>query len=211
MSLTAPTPSTHDSIVSQKPINFARAALQITRFQPETHLQGAVEALLRLRRSEGLYPPQQDVNATPGDFAFWLLSEDVLGRWVALVDGQVAGHISLTAPHQHLTEALETMDQESPAPSGFCEVSKFFVDPDVQGRGTGAALFAAAFSFARREGLQPALAVVDTSLAARRFYGHHGMVEAGSFHGIHGENFVFVDSVAQATWQQEPAVTGLAA
>jgi L-amino acid N-acyltransferase YncA len=81
----------------------------------------------------------------------------------------------------------------------------------VQGRGTGTALFETAFRFARNEGLQPALAVVDTSLAARRFYAHHGMTEAGSFQGVHGKNFVFVDSGAQTVRQQEPAVASLAA
>jgi GNAT superfamily N-acetyltransferase len=188
-----------------------RPAVEIVPFRPETHLQGAVEALLRLRRVEGLYPPRADVDANPGDFAYWLLSEDVLGRWVALDDDRVAGHISITAPHPYLTDALGNLDQECSSAGGFCEVSKFFVDPAVQGKGTGTALFEAAFRFARGEGLQPALAVVDTSLAARRFYASHGMTEAGSFQGIHGENFVFVDAAAQAAWQQDPAVAALAA
>jgi GNAT superfamily N-acetyltransferase len=187
-----------------------RPAVEIVPFRPETHLQGAVEALLRLRRVEGLYPPRADVDATPGDFAYWLLSEDVLGRWVALDDDRVAGHISIAAPHPYLTDALGNLDQECSSAGGFCEVSKFFVDPNVQGKGVGAALFDAAFSFARSQGLQPALAVVDTSLAARRFYARHGMTEAGSFHGIHGENFVFVDA-AQAARLQKPAVAALAA
>lgn len=197
--------------VSSPAISFVRPAIEVVPFRPGVHLQGAVEALLRLRRTEGLYPPRRDVNATPGDFAFWLLSEDVLRRWVALVEGQVAGHISITAPHPYLTGALEGMGQVPAAPNGVCEVSKFFVDPAVQGRGVGAALFDSALRFARREGLQPALAVVDTSLAARRFYAHHGMTEAGSFQGIHGENFVFVDGMAQAVRQAQPAVAGLAA
>lgn len=187
-----------------------RSAARVVPFRPETHLQGAVEALLRLRRAEGLYPPRSDVNATVSDFAYWLLSEDVLGRWAALVDGQVAGHISVTVPHRYLTDALGHMDQEAQAPAGFCEVSKFFVDPDAQGSGVGAALFDAALGFARGRGLQPALAVVDTSLAARRFYARHGMTEAGSFRGIHGENFVFVDA-ARTARRWEPAVTALAA
>jgi GNAT superfamily N-acetyltransferase len=178
--------------VSQIPTSLVRPALKVVPFLPEAHLQGAVEALLRLCRSEGLYPHP-------------------LGRWVALIDGQVAGHISITAPHPYLIGALDSMDQESAAPDGFCEVSKFFVDPSVQGRGTGTALFETAFRFARNEGLQPALAVVDTSLAARRFYAHHGMTEAGSFQGVHGKNFVFVDSGAQTVRQQEPAVASLAA
>ncbi|WP_354214861.1 GNAT family N-acetyltransferase [Arthrobacter sp. UYCo732] len=188
-----------------------RPAVEIAPFQDGQHLHGAVEALLKLRRAEGLYPPQRDVEATPTAFTGWLLSEDALGRWVAIVDGQVAGHISITAPHPYLTEALAGMGQVSPAPHGICEVSKFFVDPTVQGKGTGAQLFEAAFRFARREGMQPALAVVSTSLAARRFYDRHGMIETGSFQGIHGENFVFVDGVSDPSWGLEPAVGVLTA
>ena len=211
LSLAAAPPSTHVSFVSQTPATFVRPALHVTRFRPETHLQGAVEALLRLRRAEDLYPPRAEVKATPRDFAYWLLAEGVLGRWVALVDGQVAGHISLTAPHPDLADTLADLEQASPAPSGICEVSKFFVNPAVQRKGAGTALFNAALRFARSQDLQPALAVMDTSLAARRFFAHHGMTEAGSFRGIHGKSFVFVDGAAQPVWQQEPAVTGLAA
>lgn len=202
--------STHVPFVSTPAFSLVRPAVEIVPFRPENHLQGAVEGLLRLRRSEGLYPPRRDVEATPASFAYWLLSEDVLGRWVALVDGRVAGHISMTGPHPYLLDALVSMEQEPRAPGGFCEVSKFFVDPVAQGRGAGAALFDAAFDFANSRGLQPALAVVDTSLAARRFYDRHGMTEAGSFRGIHGENFVFVDAT-QALRRQEPAVAALAA
>ncbi|GAA4034487.1 hypothetical protein GCM10023063_18180 [Arthrobacter methylotrophus] len=150
------------------------------------------------------------MKAAISDFAYWLLSEEVLGRWVALIDGQVAGHIALTAPHPYLTDALASMDQVPVEPDGFCEVSKFFVDPDAQDRGVGAALFDAAIGFARSQGLQPALAVVDTSLAARRFFGRHGMTEAGSLRGIHGEKFVFVGA-AKTVWRREPAVTARAA
>lgn len=120
------------------------------------------------------------------------MGEDVIGRWVAVIDGQVAGHISITDPHPYLTDALASMNQAPAAGHSFCEISKFFVDPSIQGKGTGALLFEAAFSFAWQERLQPALAVVSTSLAARRFYSRHGMIEAGSFRGFHGENFVFV-------------------
>lgn len=196
--------------MSPSTLSSVRPAAEVVPFRAEAHLQGAVEALLRLRRAEGLYPPRNDVNATISDFAYWLLAEDVLGRWAALVDGRFAGHIAITAPHRYLTDALGHMDQEAQAPAGFCEVSKFFVDPDAQGAGVGAALFDAAFGFARGRGLQPALAVVDTSLAARRFYARHGMTEAGSFRGIHGENFVFVD-LAPAACGQETAVTAWAA
>jgi GNAT superfamily N-acetyltransferase len=199
------------SFVSQTTMGVVRPALEIVPFDAESHLQGAVEALLRLRRTEGLYPPRGDVKATPGDFAFWLLSEDVLGRWTALVGGRVAGHVSVTAPHPPLSDVLGEMHQTSRTMAGFCEVSKLFVDPSLQGRGAGTALFEAATRFARSEGLQPALKVLDTSLAARRLYARHGMTEAGSFRGLHGKSLVFVNCGAETFRQQEPAVTGLAA
>lgn len=198
------------SCVSTAALSPVRPAAEIVPFRPETHLQGAVEALLRLRRAEGLYPPRRDVNATISDFAYWLLSEDVLGRWAALVDGRVAGHIAITAPHPYLTEALGTMGQEAQAPGGFCEVSKFFLDPDAQGCGFGTALFDTALGFARGRGLQPALAVPDTSLAARRLFVRHGMTETGRFRRIHGESLVLVD-LGPAIRRREPAVTVLAA
>jgi hypothetical protein len=57
----------------------ARPAVETAPFGVGEHLHGAVEALLRLCRAEGLYPPQRDVEADPEAFAGWLMSEEVLG------------------------------------------------------------------------------------------------------------------------------------
>lgn len=188
----------------------APPAAEIVLFRPEEHLQGAVEALLQLRRAEGTYPPRNEVKASISDVAYWLLSEDVLARWTALVDGRVVGHIAVAAPRPFLRDALADLNAEPRVPRGFCEVTRFFVGLNTQGRGAGAALLAAARNFACDLGLQPALAVAGTSFAARRFCARHGMTEAGSFRGVHGRNFVFVD-MARTALRREPAVTVLAA
>jgi hypothetical protein len=53
-------------------------------------------------------------------------------------------------------------------------------------------LFDSACDAATAAGTRPALAVLEGSAEARRFYASHGMTEAGSFTGIHGLNYVFV-------------------
>jgi GNAT superfamily N-acetyltransferase len=164
-----------------------------------SHMYDTVQALLRVRESDATYPPPVDVDYGVGEFIEWLMSEETIGRWVAVIDGEVAGHISLTDPHKYLTGFLDSADYESDSMNGFCEVSKFFVNPKFQSHGVGALLFNHAIEFARSKALQPALAVIDTSSAARRFYAKKGMREVGSFNGVHGENFVFVDELPVPT------------
>lgn len=192
-------------------VSAIRTAVQVQAFDAEAHLRGAVEALLRVRRLEGVYPPRQDAKETVHDFAFWLLNEDALERWVAVIGGEVVGHISLTDPHAYLSNALAGLGFEAQTRDGICEVSKFFVDPLARGAGVGSFLLDAALRSAHSRGLRPALAVVDTSLAARRLYASTGMTEAGSFIGVHGKNFVFIDEQEPAAHSAIPAVAGLAA
>ena len=158
-----------------------------------THLLKTVDLLLEVRNVDGTYPPAVDAENTVSGFSRWLMSEETVGRWVALMDGDVAGHISLTPAHGYLTQSLDDLGYVGIEGRSFCEVSKFFVDPQVQRQGVGAKLFDYAIEQGWALGLQPALAVIDTSYAARRFYARKGMLEVGSFHGVHGENFVFVD------------------
>lgn len=167
--------------------------MTIVPFYGMSHMYETVQSLLKVREHDATYPPPVDADHNAGDFIQWLMNEETLGRWVAILDGDVVGHISLTKAHDYLTGALDSMGYESLSENGFCEISKFFVDPNVQGHGVGAELFAHVLREAWTLGFQPALAVISSSHAARRFYDHKGMLEVGSFHGVHGENFVFVD------------------
>ncbi|MCC3292498.1 GNAT family N-acetyltransferase [Arthrobacter sp. zg-Y1110] len=167
-------------------------SINVAPFRDE-HIRPAAEALLRVRIADPTYPPPRDTPATVPAFEDWLMAEQTLGRWVAEVDGLTAGHISLTRAHRYLTDALAILGFASTSANGYCEISKFFTDPLHQGHGVGAELFEEALAAGRSSGYQPALAVIDTSYAARRFYAARGMREAGSFSGVHGINHVFVD------------------
>lgn len=162
------------------------------------HMYDTVQALMRVRAADASYPPPLDVDE--GDlrgFIEWLMKEETLGRWVAVVSGEVVGHISLTAPQSYLTGYLESVGHQTDAGKGYCEVSKFFVAPEYQSYGIGSILFEHALAFARSNAMQPALAVIDDSFAARKFYAKKGMREVGSFTGIHGENFVFTEEMRE--------------
>lgn len=169
--------------------------LEVVPFTPD-HLEPLAEALLRVRVSDPTYPPQHDATPTVESFADWLMSEQVLGRWVAVADGMPVGHISITAAHPYLRNAFAVLDYPAAAVNGFCEVSKFFTDPVYQGLGVGSALFCPALAAGRAAGFHPALAVIDTSYAARTFYAAKGLREVGSFTGIHGLNYVFAEDIA---------------
>lgn len=195
-------------VVTGTTLALVRPAVDVRPFRVEIHLQSAVEALLNLRRNEGLYPPKDEVKASANatDLAYWLLNEDVLGRWVAVAHGRVVGHISVTAP-PHLADAFTGTGQEFPATS--VRVSKFFVEPRTRGQGAGALLFDQALRFSRQQGLQLGASVDATSLAARRFFVQNGMTEAADIRGTRGRTFVFVDNPGRFGW--EPAVADLAA
>lgn len=166
----------------------------IVPFNPAFHLDGAVQSLLNVRDATGTYPPVRDAPRDAAAFSSWLTGDPVLKRWVALTaDGTVAGHISISVLHPYLGVHLPAMGCVPVAARGFCEISKFFTDPGFQGRGVGRQLFEAATAYAWEAGYQPSLAVVDTSLDARRFYTARGLREAGTFTGVHGINHVFVD------------------
>lgn len=169
----------------------ATPLLTLSRFEPALHLKSAVDALLSVRDHGGVYPPVKDVARAPDAFAGWFMEGEALERWVVLVDGAVAGHIMLTEAHPYLINALDGAGYPV-APGGMYEIARFFVDPRHQEHGLGKLLFNAAVAAARSAGRQPALAVVDTSTAARRFYARNGMMEVCTFFGFHGVNHVFV-------------------
>jgi GNAT superfamily N-acetyltransferase len=140
------------------------------------------------------YPPPQDVDGSRASLREWLLDNDHPHRWVALVDGVVAGHVQVVPPHAYLTDHLASVGCSPSAPHGFAEVVKLFVDPDHGSRGLGTALLAQACAVAERQGRQAALAVVVTSIDALRLYERSKLRDVGSFDGVHGENRVFVET-----------------
>ena len=165
----------------------------IVPFSADLHLHECVEVLRRVRASDATYPPQRDVGGDPDSFAAWLLDYPALGRWVAVIDGVVTGHVMVSTPHDYLVEHIGDGLTQGPLGGQIAEIAKFFVDPLFQRRGVGEALLSESRAFSWAKGLQPSLAVVATSVSAVRLYERAGLKRRGSFQGVHGENLVFVD------------------
>ncbi len=92
------------------------------------------------------------------------ITEDTLANtqmWVAEDDGVLLGCAAL-----HVQEA------------GTGEVSLFFVDPKVQGRGVGRMLWTTIFRLAHQKGLQTL--VLSSDPKAVGFYAKQGFVEVGT-------------------------------
>lgn len=143
-----------------------------------------------MRQKDVTYPPAENA-PTRESFGAWLLEESTLSRVSAIVDGQFAGHISIVKAHDYLENHLASQEYVAVTENGFAEIGKFFVDPLFRKHGVGHVLFQHIRHEAFALGYQPALAVVDTSADAVRFYRKAGMTELGYFNGFHGKNLIF--------------------
>ncbi|GAA3578749.1 GNAT family N-acetyltransferase [Kribbella ginsengisoli] len=98
----------------------------------------------------------------PADPAGWLSPEEALGCWVLTVEGELAGHLIVTA------EGTDT-----------ALVERLFVDPRRTRAGFGRRLLEFAIDFAAERGLRLVLDVVDKPDGAVDFYRRTGWREAG--------------------------------
>lgn len=98
----------------------------------------------------------------PEDPGHWLTPPDALGCWVVTVDGQVAGHVALTADGP--SDAL---------------VERLYVDPERTGAGLGRRLLGHCVAVARESGRRLGLGVADNCGAAIALYRRAGWREAG--------------------------------
>jgi GNAT superfamily N-acetyltransferase len=164
----------------------------IVPFSEEYRMQ-AVECIMKVRLKDPTYPPQRDVtDIVTGDFNTWLMEEETTHRWVALVDGKVASHISLVEAHPYLTDHLDMHGEKPHGDKGYLEISKFFTNPEFQGKGIGTDLLRHAIHIALEESYTPALAVISTSVKAIEVYKKENMKQIGYFNGVHGKNFIFL-------------------
>lgn len=126
------------------------------RLRTAADLEACVRLLAEVHRSAG-YP----VN-WPADPAGWLSPQEALGCWVLTLDGEVAGHLIVTA---------ESADGAL--------VERLFVDPARTGSGLGRQLLEYAIAFAEEQGRHLTLDVVDSSQGAAGFYRKAGWRETG--------------------------------
>ena len=157
-----------------------------------TYFDGAVTSLLRIRESGGNYPSSLDIVRSRKGAEQWLDSGGSLNRFVALVDGEVVGHIQIIASRPLLTAHLLSQSIDTLGNDGFAEIAKLFVNPDFGRRNIGALLLNKTFEVSRNLGFQAASSVVDTATAALRLYESHA-TNVGTFPTLHGVNVAFID------------------
>jgi GNAT superfamily N-acetyltransferase len=167
----------------------------IVEFSKKHHLEQTVDALLLVRKSDPEYPPPLDTDTQRGSMAKWLLGDEILARWVAVVDERVVGHIQVTKPHSYLQATLRGALPQVIPDSDLVEIGKFFVNPSCQETGIGTLLFKQASSFIRNQRKTAVLAVLPSSIKALEFYVRKGMRRCGSFTGVHGENLVLIGAL----------------
>lgn len=101
-----------------------------------------------------------------------------LAAWVAVLDGEVVGHVSVT----ELTDgrmAADWVEATGLASDGLAEVSVLFVAGDRHGSGIGGLLLDTAMAEIRRRGLTPMLDVVGEDTSAGLFYRRRGWRTVG--------------------------------
>lgn len=168
----------------------------IVEFSEKHHLEQTVDVLLLVRKSDPEYPPPLDTDTQRGSMTKWLLGDEMLARWVAVVNERVVGHIQVTKPHSYLQATLQGALPQVIPDSDLVEIAKFFVNPSCQGTGIGTLLFKQASSFIRNQRKTAVLAVLPSSIKALEFYMRKGMRRCGSFTGVHGENLVLIGARA---------------
>jgi GNAT superfamily N-acetyltransferase len=128
----------------------------LIRTRTAADLDDCVRLLAEVHKTAG-YP----VN-WPADPGGWLSPEEALGCWVLTLDGELAGHLIVTA--EDADTAL---------------VERLFVDPRRTRAGLGRQLLEHAIDFAAEQGRRLTLDVVNSRHGAVEFYRRAGWQETG--------------------------------
>lgn len=138
----------------------------------ETDLPALLEVLSRVQSVRG-YPATM-----PADPAAWLCSERLLESWVALVDGSIAGQVSLASAagdraQSVWSSALVCSEDELGV------IKRLFVDPGQERKGIGRRLLRRAVAEAHAKALWPVLDVVSSSEGPLVLYRGEGFALVG--------------------------------
>ncbi|MFI2295924.1 GNAT family N-acetyltransferase [Isoptericola sp. NPDC019571] len=108
----------------------------------------------------------------------FLVRPDEEAAWVAVHEGRVVGHVSVTSVHDDEHGAIWSAGAGRPVDQLGC-VSVLFVASDVQGMGAGGRLLDAAEQHLRARGRTPVLDVDDRDGVAHAVYVHRGWQVVG--------------------------------
>jgi GNAT superfamily N-acetyltransferase len=134
----------------------------------------AVVAMVERSLERGEYPPYR-----PDDIGAFLDPPDLLGAWVAVVDGVVVAHVA-----NHATSSPEVMAAASEATgrpaSGLAVLARLLVEPEHRGTGLAEALVRRAEQEAHSLGRRPVLDVALHFTRAARTYERLGWTRAAT-------------------------------
>lgn len=170
--------------------------IEINQYEPDAHLGQLASAIRASKNFDETYPPDIDLDGSSQSFENWLVTENELGRFVALCNSVAIAHCGLVGPEQYLRDFLEATNISSVCANGFSEITKLFIHPQFAGRSIGSQLVQHTRAYSWSLQYQPALAVLASSKAAIHLYEKVGFSLLGKFEGRHGVNFVFVDRSA---------------
>jgi GNAT superfamily N-acetyltransferase len=168
-----------------------RAPALVIRGRGDSDLDGVVAVMAEVHRRDG-YPMHW-----PADPAAWLAASRLIAAWVAVLDGQIVGHVSLSQPGRgdaapRLAGTVPGLAGVGPGPASVAMVSRLFVAPAARGHRAGAALLGQAARAARELGCRPLLDVHSTNTAAIALYGRLGWRLLGSCEAVWGEDQVTI-------------------
>lgn len=144
-------------------------------------LPAVARLMARSQQLDGTYPAPHYAGDSATTVARWLTRHEALARWVAVDDGEVVGHVQLSAVHDPGLAAV--LDGQGGA-DGHLEVGRLVVAAGTRRRGTGAGLLDAAVAGARARGARPCLCVLATQHAAVALYRAAGFEELGLYEDL---------------------------
>lgn len=132
-------------------------------------------ALIEVHRLDG-YPVEgvSDPHA-------WLTNDAVIDAWVAVLDREVVGHVSLSEPHSGDSAAQMLVAQTGIALEMVTVLGRLFVTPPGRGLGLGRRLTRLASSHSESIGRRAVLDVMLKDVAAIRTYESLGWTSLGDF------------------------------
>ncbi len=143
------------------------------RARRETDIPASAAALVAVHASDG-YPVEG-----VADPRAWLMPPGLLESWVAELDGEVVGHVSVSAAN-HEDAVMMWTDVSGEPRERIAVLARLFVLPGARRRAVGERLTLAATDFARRSGHRLVLDVMAKDQAAIRLYERLGWRHIGT-------------------------------
>ncbi len=116
----------------------------------------------------------------------WLTSDTLIGAWVAVAEGQVVGHVSLSQPRDTDDAARMFAERSGESPHAIAVLGRLFVATSGRGLGLGRRLTQIATVDARNRRRRAVLDVMLKDHAATSLYKALGWSSIGTFDHTYG-------------------------